>query len=281
MITEKLYYLGPEASYSNQAAQKYSDTIKDLKSDTKLELIPTDTINGVFAALSNDTTGQSFGVVPIENSIAGDVGDTFQNLFSQNYYISGEVILPIEHVLAAKSQISVQSITKLYSHSQALFQCSNFLEGLGNIEMVRADSTSKAAAVVRENDDNSFACICSRMAAQRYNLEIIKTRISDMATNFTRFVVISFATQRYSSVHATRTRKYTALFSIQNEVGSLVDVLLELKKQDLNMSKIESKPIPDKPWEYQFFVEFIGGSIELDTLQNKVGRFEIIGEFEI
>ena len=194
-------------------------------------------------------------VLPIENTTAGSVHEVYDLLFRLNLAIVGEEILQIQHCLVGIRDVPVDDLRRIHSHPQALAQCSEFLAELEQCETEAALNTALAAQRVKELGDPAQAAIASEEAAVRFGLAVIKRDIANQAANFTRFVVIAAAPVDCDPRIAA---KVSLVYSTRHEQGALVASLNVLANEGLNLTKLESRPRPDLPWEYAFYVDFEG-----------------------
>jgi len=253
----KVSYFGPEASFSHAAA---------LKSFGRgAVLVPARTISEVFAEV--DKNRADFGVVPIENSTGGGVYHTLDMFIESPLSICAELELPVHHYLLGRTAGSLDKVRTLFSHYQALAQCRKWIDAhLPRARVVESTSTSEAAQQAARVP--GAAAIASKLAADRYELQILASRIEDSARNYTRFLVIGTAEPQ-----PTGRDKTSIMFSIKDRPGALFDMLLPFKKYKLNLTKIESRPTRQKAWEYIFFVDFEGHRSE-PRVQKALGRLE-------
>ncbi len=239
----KIAYLGPEGSFTHQATLK--------KFGHSLTLIPYFDISSVFKAVQKNHA--TYGVLPIENSIAGKVTHTLDSLLDYNLYIYSEVHLSIHHCLLGLTQ-DLNKIKTVYTHPQAQMQCKKWLlKNLPNAECLEASSTSRAAEIVSKEQDESKAAIASCVSADVYNLHLIKDGIEDMSENYTRFVIISKETAKPSAKNRT-----SIIINLLHQPGSLHKVLDLMEKVKVNLTSIESRPSNNKRWNYIFYIDFEG-----------------------
>ncbi len=233
-------FLGPEATFTHAAAiKKFGSTSK---------LVAKGSIRDVFDAVEKG--GFDCGVVPVENSSEGSVTNTLDMLIDSDLRIIGEAVLDVRHHLLSKYKI--YEIRKVYSHSQAIAQCRDWLEAnLPRVEVIETTSTAKAAELASIYLHS--AAIASELAAKKYGLKIIVQNIHDVPRNFTRFFIIGRARPK-----RTGRDKTSVLFSVKHESGALFRALKPLQKNNINMTKIESRPAGNKPWEYVFFADLQG-----------------------
>ncbi|QSE97751.1 prephenate dehydratase [Fulvivirga lutea] len=243
-LSEKVAYLGPEGSFTHQAAESRFGAIS--------EYIPLKTIKSVFEAV--DTKRVRFGVIPVENNQEGIVNDTIKLLNSLDINIVAELPMPI-HFTFGSINDDLKAITKIYSKDIAFQQCSKFIEEYFNhdVELIPVDSTSKAAQLASEK--SGTAAICSPIAAKLYKLPVLFDNIEDSADNFTRFLIISDDFKNNKSGND----KTSILVKLSSEPGSLVNFLQKFYDANINLNKIESYPAKKgKGFSYQFLLEFDG-----------------------
>ncbi len=243
----RISFLGPRASFSEEAVMK-------IFGDMGIELLPQPSIREVFR--SAEEGDSDYGVVPIENSIEGSVGETIDLLAHTKLFICGETELRIKLNLIARPGTKLEDISIVLSHPHALAQCRNFIDSrLRNVKMEARSSTSEA---VREAiEANGVAAIGSEYAAKLYGGEIIISGIEDYRDNFTRFIVIG-----RKPLDKGDEIKTSLIFAVQNTPGALYRALEPFAIRGINLSKIESRPIKGRPWEYMFYMEFDGSMDE-------------------
>jgi prephenate dehydratase len=214
------------------------------------ELFPGRYIADVFeAVLGNDV---DFGVVPVENSQAGSINDTYDLLLSYPLNIFGEIHLRISHCLMALPGETLDGIKVIYSHPQALAQCEEFLRKI-KAEIVPTYDTAGSAKRIKEAGLKGSAAVASKRAAQIYGLEILAEGIETNPNNYTRFFVIS-----KKKAEPSPKSKTSLVFGTKNLPGALYACLGAFATRDINLTKLESRPSRDKPWEYIFYVDFEG-----------------------
>jgi chorismate mutase/prephenate dehydratase len=244
----KVAFLGPQATFTHVAAMQ--------QFGFSAQLVPVRSIPAIFEEVSRGRA--SYGVVPVENSNEGVVSHTLDMFMSADLKIIAEVLLEISHDLLNISG-NLGDIRKIISHPQAIAQCRNWLEeNLPDIPLVDAPSTASAAQQATE--DASSAAIASETAASLYGLRVVKRKIEDNPNNFTRFLVIGKEVQGPSGRDKT-----SILFSIKDEPGILYRMLEPFNKRNLNLTKIESRPMKSKAWEYIFFLDIEGHVADPDV----------------
>jgi chorismate mutase / prephenate dehydratase len=264
----RVAYLGPEYTYSHEAAR--------MRFGASAEFAAQSSIAAVFAAL--DTSRADFGVVPVENSTEGSVTLTLDLLIDTPLVIIGEVLLPIRHALMSREG-DASAIRVIYSHQQSLGQCRNYLAA--NFPQARLEAAaSNTAAAQRAAGEPEAAAIASEAAAAPYGLQIIARNIQDSAQNTTRFLVIGRHPAGRSGADKT-----TVLFAVRDRVGALNQALGIFARNRINISKIESRPLRSRPWEYLFFVD-LGGHREdpglkraLAALERKALFLKVLGSY--
>lgn len=234
-------FFGAEATYTHLAARE--------KFGASVNLHPTASIAEVFQAVGQDRV--AYGVVPIENSTEGVVAHTLDSLVESDLKICAEIFLDIHHNLLSRSG-RAGDVKKVVSHPQALAQCRGWLAThFASVPVEEVASTAHAA--IRASEDGSLAAISSAMAKEVYGLKAIAANIEDQSTNITRFVVIGKTHSRPSGDDKT-----SLVFSVQDRPGVLHRMLQPFARSRINLTKIESRPIKNKPWEYMFFLDLRG-----------------------
>lgn len=232
----------------------------------------------VFEAIRNGEA--DFGVIPIENSSAGSVTAVYDLMLAHRFYIAAAADIKVDHCLAVKKGASFTDIKKVYSHEQALSQCSDFLNANRQIESESFVSTAASAKMVAEGDDITTAAICSEDAAEKYGLEIIRTGFQNNPNNTTRFIVIS--RKMYIEPDAD---KISLSFALPHVTGSLYSTLCRFAAHGLNLTKIESRPRCGKKFEYMFYLDFTGTTADnkilnmLCALSDELVEFSFLGNY--
>ncbi len=239
-------YQGETGAYSELAAKKYFGE--------NIKLSPSLTFESVFNKVENDEA--QYGVVPVENSLYGSVFETFDLLRKYSFGIIGELNLQINHYLMSTKKYKLNQIKKIYSHPQALGQCSDFIKSIKNVNVNPVYDTAGAAKIISAKKEEHAAAIASKNAAKEYSLKVIKGHIQNNEENFTRFLVISKSDKRIGKGETTF--KTTVCFELKSIPGALFKSLSVFALRDINLTKIESRPIPHKTFEYMFYVDLIG-----------------------
>ena len=194
-----------------------------------------------------------YAVLPIENSTAGIVADIYDLLTEYNLFIVGEQVLKVEHVLLGMPEAELSDLSCVYSHPQGLAQCKEYLETHRNWKQAAVSNTAAAAKKVSEEQDKTHAAIASRDAGELYNLKVLAENICKNDSNVTRFIILA-----KKPVYENNSSRISVCFEARHESGTLYNVLSHMIYNGLNMTKIESRPIVGKTWEYRFFVDFEG-----------------------
>jgi chorismate mutase/prephenate dehydratase len=232
----------------------------------------------VFKTLENEDV--PYAVLPIENSSTGPVSEIYDLLNQSPYYIVGETFVKAEQNLLGTKEATLETIKEVYSHPQAIEQSKPFLDQY-NWNIVPYYSTAQSAAYVKELNDPSFAAISSKKAAELYNLKILKPNINYNSTNTTRFVILGKNLKINSACN-----KISVVLSTEHKAGALYNVLRNFADYNINLLKIESRPVVHTPWEYYFYIDFEGNlnnknikeSIEL--MKKDCAYFKLLGNYK-
>ncbi len=265
----KVAFQGERGAFSEDAA------IKLFKSD--IDFLPCVHLQDVFRAVSEDKV--RFGVVPIENSQAGSINETYDLLLSYPLNIYAEVILRISHCLMTLPGGNSANITTVYSHPQALAQCDEFLSRL-SVEIVPAYDTAGSAKMIKERELKKCAAIASKRAAEIYGLDILAAEIETNINNYTKFFAISKEEAKLGEKNKT-----SLVFAARHVPGTLYRTLGIFATKNINLTKLESRPNKSKPWEYVFYVDFEGHLDEevcqkaVEQLQEETTFVKILGSY--
>lgn len=220
-----------------------------------------------------------YGVIPVENSTAGSVHESYDLIMKYRFYVVGAYDLKIEHCLCAKEGTAYENITNVYSHPQALSQCGNFLKNF-DFTGINFSNTAAAAEFVANSPQRDIGVICSEFAAKKYGLKILKRNVQNNNNNRTRFIVIS-----KKLVISSDANKISLIFSTADKTGSLYRVLGRFSMAGLNLTKLESRPIENANFNYHFYVD-VSGSIKQQSaldlmcaLYDELPEFEFLGNF--
>ncbi|WP_185853029.1 prephenate dehydratase [Blattabacterium cuenoti] len=217
------------------------------------------------------------GVMAIENTIAGTILTNYSLLSEYNLRIVGEVYMPIQHHLMAFPGQEVKDIKEIYSHPMALLQCESFLEEHSDIKISKYLDTAAAAKYISVCKKKGLAAIASADAAKEYGLEILSKNIQTITRNFTRFFVIKNYSKKENNFN-----KASLKFKILHTTGSLSKILSLISSLGINMTKIQSIPIIQRPWEYSFYVDIIFNSIkDYEMMKERIQKIPCLHKFSI
>ena len=239
----RIVFQGVEGAYSQQAMTEYFG--KDCDS------FHVETWKDAMEAIKNGEA--DFAVLPIENSTAGIVSENYDLLVEYENYIVGDQVIQIKHALVGCQDASVEDISTVYSHPQALMQCSDFLYQHANWEKISLKNTAVSAKKVMEDENKSHAAIASTLTAELYGLKVLDDSISNTDNNSTRFIIVT-----NKKIYAENAKHISICFEIAHESGSLYHMLSHFIYNNINMTNIQSRPIKGKNWEYRFFIDFEG-----------------------
>ncbi len=221
--------------------------------------------DAVFAAIESGLC--QYGVVPVENSTAGSVNAVYDLMMKHNFRIVRSVRLKVDHNLLAKPGTKLSDIREIYSHQQAISQCSGFLQGLRGVKIVPCENTAEAAKLAAESD-GSVAALSSRACMKLYGLECLASSVQDQGNNSTRFICISRNLEIYPGADRT-----SLMMILPHTPGSLYKVLARFYALGLNLNKLESRPLPDRNFEFMFY-------FDLDTPVYSPGFLQLMGELD-
>jgi prephenate dehydratase len=260
----QIAFQGEPGAYSEEAALEYFGP--------GVKTTPQNSFEQVFSRVNEGDC--DYGLIPIENSLAGSIHRNYDLMLRHALHITGEYHLRVSHCLLALPGIQLGDIRRVHSHPQALAQCESRLEELGLEPVVETD-TAGSARLLREWNDRQAAALASRRAAEVYGLDILIDHMEDNPANFTRFLAISRqplepeellekagrtfpAVQNEEGFESTVEYKTSVVFSMDNRPGALFKALSVFALREIDLTKIESRPIAGKPWNYMFYIDFTG-----------------------
>lgn len=226
----------------------YSEAAARLFFKKEIETVPLATFAEALENTSQDKT--QYAALPVENSLEGSVGESYDLLYSTSLNATGEIYHRIEHCLIGIG--TIEKVDTVYSHPQALGQCRKFIEE-NNMKTIPAYDTAGSVKIVKELNKENCACIASKDAAEIYKMPIISDSIANNTNNYTRFLILS-----KTNSPETQNDKTSIIFSIKHEPGSLYRIIENFHKNNVNLTKIESRPTKSNTWEYNFYVDFEG-----------------------
>ncbi len=266
-------FQGELGAYSELAAFRFFDA--------EIETLPRPTFETIFDAVQ--TGDATHGFVPIENSVAGSIHRNYDYLLANELSIVGEYHLRVSHCLMVLPGVKLSEIKWVHSHPQALAQCRDRLRRMG-LESVAGVDTAGSARLIRERGDRHAAALASKRAASVYDLNILIEGMEDNLANYTRFLVVA-PDSLSAPADSGEEYKTSVVFHLHNQPGALFKALSVFALRDIDLTKIESRPIPGKPWEYMFYIDYIGHADEyasqraLDHLGELASFIRVLGSY--
>lgn len=265
----RVVFQGAEGAYSQAAMQRYfGDQITSFHVDTFRD-----------AMSAIDEGSADYAVLPIENSTAGIVNEIYDLLQEYENYIVGEQIIRIEHCLLGVPGATLDDIKTVYSHPQSLMQSAKFLSG-HSWQQISMQNNAFAARKVAKEQDKTQAAIAGELAGEIYGLQVLERGVNQSESNSTRFIIVT-----NQKIFRKDARKISICFEVPHRSGSLYHMLSHFIYNNLNMTKIESRPIEDRNWEYRFFVDFEGNLADsavknaLRGLRDEARNMKILGNY--
>lgn len=262
-------FQGEKGAYSEEALYRYFD--KEAQS------VPCKSFSEVFQMLEDNKV--DCAIVPVENCIQGSVVEVYDLLLKHDLKITGEIFHRIKHCLISFPENTIEFVKKVYSHPQAIGQSRKFLQE-HNFETIPFYDTAGSIKMIKENNMKDSAGIASSMASEIYGMKVLESGIETNHKNYTRFLVLS-----KQETESTGSDKTTIIFTAKHEPGTLYRVLEIFFKDEINLTKIESRPILGTPWEYNFFVDFEGHVLDenvkkvLDKIKTNTSFMKIAGSY--
>lgn len=266
----KVGFFGAPGSFCEEAMIKYFGPIENACACDEFE--------DVFIAVKNDEI--KYGIVPIENSSTGAISQVYDLLYKYGFYIVGEECIKINQNLIGVKGTTIDTIKEIYSHPQPIQQSTEFLKNYSEWKLIPFHSTSVSAKLISDLNDTSKAVIGSVRCASLYNLEIIKENINNKSDNSTRFIIISKELETDSNCN-----KVSVVFSLEHKAGTLYKLLRHFAENNINMMKIESRPMEKGAWKYFLYIDFEGNieSQEVKTalklIEQSSAYFKLIGTY--
>ena len=273
----RVAYQGTDGAFSHQAAMRHFEQRYE-----NVECIGYTRFDQAAEAVDEEQV--DVAILPIENTTAGSINDTYDLLAAKNLYIIGEEVLRVIHCLMGCEKVEVSNIRRVLSHPQAIAQCSRFLAGLTRCHVESYFDTAMAARKVRDDGDLSQAAIASAYAAEIYGLQILERDLANQKENFTRFVVVS---KEPVACDPQLNCKTSLIFATIHEKGALLKSLNILADCGVNMSKLESRPRPGHPWQSLFYLDLEGSIDEprladgLKQLERNAPFFKLLGSYPV
>lgn len=246
MASLRIAFQGEPGAYSEQAA---------LELYPHGETWPRPSFDDVFAAVTERSC--DYGVVPVENSLAGSIHRNYDLLLQHDLHIVGEHNLRVSHCLIAHPGVRLEEIKRVYSHPQALAQCEHSLQALDGVEVIASHDTAGSVRMIAERGERDAAALASAHAAVVYGMAVLRQGMEDEKANFTRFIALG-----REPAAPTGEAKTSLAFAGRNEPGLLFRCLSAFALRNIDLSKIESRPLRGVPWEYIFYLDFVGSLAE-------------------
>ncbi|SKC81294.1 chorismate mutase [Maledivibacter halophilus] len=270
-VNIRVGYQGEPGSFSEEALTQYFKGNVSTHNVREFE--------DVFEALKKDKI--DYGVLPIENSSTGGISEVYDLLRKYGFYIIGERCIKVQHNLAAMKNTKFHEIQEVYSHPQAFKQCGEFFKDYPNIRLIPYKNTAISAKYIGKEQSRSKAAVCSEKAAQLYDLEIIRGDINCNKSNYTRFIIIG-----KNLTIDNDCNKISIVTTTSHTPGALYKILGFFAKNNLNMMKIESRPIIGRSWEYFFYIDFSGNlnnnSVKqsIEDIEKSSSYFQLLGNYK-
>jgi len=256
----RVAFQGESGAYSEQAVFEYFGEV---------EPVPCESFDAMFDSVASGKCDAA--LAPIENSLAGSIHQNYDLLLRHSLHITGEYFLRVRHCLIANDGVKKEDIKKAISHPQALGQCAGYLRSRG-IKAEQVYDTAGSVKMLKESGARDTAAIASKRAAKLYGMPILEEGIEDNPENYTRFLAV----QR-ESVTPQGNAKTSIVFTLKNVPGSLFKAMSVFALRDIDLTKIESRPLAGKPWEYLFYIDFLG-SVNEDATKRALDH---LGEYAI
>ena len=235
----RIAFQGVTGAYSEAAARRFNSAA---------DVVARPSFEQVFAAVAEQQA--THGILPIENTIGGTIHRNYDLLLEHDLPIVGEVKLSVAHNLIVLPGTTIDRVRRIYSHPQGLAQCERYLRTLEDVEIVATYDTAGSAKMIKDGNLDDTAAIASERAAKTFGLEVLESGIQDYANNFTRFLLVG-----RDAVPLGEPDKTTIVFTVANEAGALFKALSVFALREIDLTKLESRPIPDRPFEYLFYAD--------------------------
>ena len=264
----KVSFQGEPGAYSEQAVFNYFGEV---------ETVPCESFDVMFDSVVSGMSDAA--LAPIENSLAGSIHQNYDLLLRHDLHIVGEYFLRVQHCLITNPGVKMEDIKKAISHPQALGQCSAYLRSHG-IKAEQVYDTAGSVKMLKESGARDVAAIASKRAAELYGMQILKEGIEDNAENYTRFLAVG-----REAVVPERDAKTSIVFTLKNMPGALFKAMSVFALRDIDLTKIESRPLQGKPWEYLFYIDLIGSTSDdvtkraLDHLGEYAVTLRVLGSY--
>jgi len=242
-MAKKIAIQGGYGAFHEIAAHHYFE-------NEDIEILPRNTFRDMVFTLKDRQC--DFGIMAIENSLAGSIIPNYNLIINSSMHVNGEIYLRIKQNLVAMPGVKLEDLKEVYSHPMAILQCQDFFDTQPHIKLVESMDTALSAGDIAESGDKETGAIASRMAAEKYGLEIIARSIETNKMNYTRFLILA---ENGIVIPPEEVNKASIFFTVAHKFGSLSKILSILSYYEINLAKIQSMPIVGKDWEYMFFVD--------------------------
>jgi prephenate dehydratase len=263
-------FQGEHGAYSEEAILKHFGP--------ETATLPCETFDGVFAAV--ESRACDLGFIPVENSLAGSIHRNYDLLLQHNLVVIGEHSLRISHCLIGLPGATVGALRRVISHPQALAQCEQSLRALPEVRVEAVYDTAGSVKMVKAQGDPTVAAVASQRAAEIYEMPVLRAGMEDNPANFTRFQIIA-----REPVESSRDAKTSIVFALNNRAGELYRAMSVFALREIDLTKIESRPMPGVLWEYYFYIDFIGSTSEpvvqraLSNLEEYTTFIRVLGSY--
>lgn len=257
----KIAFQGEPGAYSEQATFGFFGQV---------DTLPCESFDSVFSAVA--TGACEYGLIPIENSLAGSIHQNYDLLLRHDLHIVGEYFLRVRHCLISLPGVEKREIQKVISHPQALGQCAGYLRAL-QVKTEPVYDTAGSVKMLKTSGDRTTAAIASRRAAEIYEMQILQEGIEDNSENYTRFLAIA-----PKPVVPKDDAKTSIVFTLKNQPGALFKALSVFALRDIDLTKIESRPLAGTPWNYLFYIDFAGAMTDEPVRRalNNLGEYALM-----
>jgi prephenate dehydratase len=242
-MAKKIAIQGGYGAFHEIAAHHYFE-------NEDIEILPRNTFRDMVFTLKDRQC--DYGIMAIENSLAGSIIPNYNLIINSSMHVNGEIYLRIKQNLVAMPGVKIENLKEVYSHPMAILQCQDFFDAHPHIKLVESMDTALSAGDIAESGDMETGAIASRMAAEKYGLEIVAKSIETNKMNYTRFLILA---ENGIVIPTEEVNKASIFFTVAHKFGSLSKILSILSYYEINLAKIQSMPIVGKDWEYMFFVD--------------------------
>ncbi len=276
---KRIAFQGERGAFSEEAA------LKLLGAD--IVLVPRGTFDATFAAIANGLA--DYALAPMENSLAGSVHRSFDLLVDSGLHITGEVIIPIAHNLIAPPGAAFEGLASVESHPVALAQCERFFAAHPGLKRIAAEDTAGSVRKIMRAGDKKRAAIASKRAAELYGAAILREHLEDDRENYTRFFLLAPAVEglgEVAGVPGSAPDKMSLVFQLAHVPGALLRALEPFARRNINMMKIESRPMHGRPWQYRFYLDLQAAANDsevvaaLGELEKMVVELKVLGSYK-